>query len=74
MSALKSTPLFRLSILQMALLAGFAHAQQPSDASKKDAELPAVQVQGQAPTAEPVEDWRAQERSTDTDLKEVLAD
>ncbi|PAX15761.1 TonB-dependent receptor [Vandammella animalimorsus] len=74
MSALKSTPLFRLSVLQVALLAGFAHAQQPSDASKKDAELPAVQVQGQAPTAEPVEDWRAQERSTDTDLKEVLAD
>lgn len=68
MSSLKRN-VFRLSALQIALLAaGFAHAQA------NDAVLPTVNVQGQAAPTAPVEDWRALERTTDTDLKEVLAD
>ena len=72
-------PVFRLSALTLALTSTFAWAQeqeavqvQPGDA--KASTLPTVTVQDSATTPAPLEDWRSMERSTDKDLKDVLAD
>lgn len=74
--------LFRLSVFHLALTASLAALAQQGTAvpgsEKKEAEktaaLPTVTVQDQAVTAAPVENWRSLERSTDTDLKDVLSD
>ena len=83
MSLHKPRALLRLSVLHLALLAGFAaHAQQEAVRQepeklveqKSSATLGTVTVQDQAPTPAPRETWRTQERSTDIDLKDTLSD
>lgn len=69
--ALLKHPLFCLSAVQLAVWAvGAAHAQSQEQVP----ELSTVQVQGQTLPVQPVQDWRALERSTDTDLKDVMAE
>lgn len=76
MPAHSNKHLLRLSTIQLALLASVAQAQQAPDQEKQEkaTQLPTVHVQAEAAPVEPVEDWRELERTTDTDLKDVLAD
>lgn len=69
-------PSFTLQLSAVAaaamLAAGAAHAQ--TAAAAKAATLPQVTVQDQAVRASQTQSWRSLERSTSTDLKDVLAD
>ena len=68
----------------MAFMSAFAWAQEAAPAAavpegaasapQSAATLPTVTVQDSATSPAPIEDWRSMERTTDTDLKEVLAD
>ena len=68
----KPNSLFRLSILSASMLSGLACAADGKTTQMQ--ELDTVYVSGQMVTAKPVEDWRALQRDTATDLKEVLQD
>lgn len=62
-------PLFRLSLLTLALAGGFAHAQ-PVDSS---AELTTVEVKGRAIGSTHRVTTKSMAETTSTDLKDVLA-
>ena len=64
---------FTLAALPAALLAGIAHAQATDSPPAVQALEPIV-FQSTIATAKPIEDWRAMERDTATDLKEALHD
>ena len=78
--------MFRLSAISVAFMSGFVWAQEAAPAAAAEAPqgaasaaqgaatLPTVTVQDSATSPAPIEDWRSMERSTDKDLKEVLAD
>lgn len=83
MSSVTHRTVFRLSALSLALASTFAWAQEAAPAApaqgaasapEKAATLPTVTVQDSATSPAPIENWRSMERTTDKDLKEVLAD
>lgn len=61
-----STPLFRLTLLQLALASGFAHAADST------AQLDTVHVKGEGVSATQRITIRSMDESTDTDLKDIL--
>lgn len=72
MHMMRRTPLFRLSVLQLALVAGFAYAQEAPVASEST-ELSTIQVDGNVRSRAP-SDWKsATERST-MNFKDLVAD
>ncbi len=71
----KNNALFRLSILSTSILSGFSGPAWAADEKTADTqEMDTVYVSGQMVTAKPIEDWRALQRDTATDLKEALQD
>ena len=75
MSLVTNKTVFRLGALPLALATSVVWAQEKAPAERDKAiTLPAVTVQDSAITPAPVEDWRSLERTTDRDLKDILAD
>lgn len=78
MSLVTNKTVFRLGALSLALapVLSWAQAAAPAadSAGHKVITLPGVMVQDSAITPAPVEDWRSLERTTDRDLKDILAD
>lgn len=64
-----TSPLFRFSLLSLALAAGFAHAE---DEAKESVTLDTVTVKGQATSATHRVTTKRMEETTSTDLKDVL--
>ena len=65
--------------MTLALASALAWAQEQETVQQQSGEakastLPTVTVQDSATTPAPIEDWRSMERTTDKDLKDILAD